>query len=453
MQSCFFSAKNNNSTPLYLYSVDKFSGWLNEQSLFVQNWLKHQHTTAKSGSYFLIPDEEGNIVSVAVFFGHEQPMIERLAQLPLQLPAGDYHLIAKNSDPLLWLGWGMGAYHFTLFKNKTDKLVRLAYSLPSKEVINTLDAIYLVRDLINLPPDHMGPVQLASVAKKIAQQFSAVYSEVVGKDLLKQNFPAIYTVGRASAQSPRFIHFHWGKKSHPKIALIGKGVCFDTGGLDIKPSGGMRLMKKDMGGAAHVLALAQLIMAQKLPLQLDVCIPAVENSVSGDAMHPRDVITMRNGKTVEVDNTDAEGRLILADAITFALEQKPDLIIDFATLTGAARVAVGTEISAYFCNEVNVAKQLQKIGTQVEDPLWELPLYQPYFKDLKSYIADFKNSGGSYGSAITAALFLQQFMTATIPWLHFDIMAWNAGNRPAHPEGGEAMGLRAVYEYLLQGKF
>jgi len=264
-------------------------------------------------------------------------------------------------------------------------------------------------------------------------------------------YPAIFTVGRASYNSPRLIDIQWGDKKAPKLTLVGKGVCFDTGGLNLKPNNGMLLMKKDMGGAAHVLGLAKMIMQANLPVCLRVLIPAVENAISGDSFRPGDIITMRNGKTVEITDTDAEGRLILADALVEACSEKPDLLIDFATLTGAARVAVGTEIAALFTNNDILAKSIASFAQQNNDPIWRMPLYRDYLRLLDSQVADMTNCANtSYGGAITAAVFLQEFLDAEIPWMHFDIMAWNVLPRPGHPVGGEAMGLRAVFEYLRQ---
>ena len=271
----------------------------------------------------------------------------------------------------------------------------------------------------------------------------------MGDDLLKANFPAIHMVGRAAENSPRLLSLSWGDANHPRVTLIGKGVCFDSGGLDIKPSAGMRLMKKDMGGAAHVLGLAMWIMANQLPIRLEVLIPAVENSIGPNAFKPGDILTMRNGLTVEIDNTDAEGRLILADVLVKAEEARPELIIDFATLTGAARVAVGTEMAAMFTNDEGLALSLTEASREVADPLWRLPLFAPYETMLDSNVADLANaSASSYAGAITAALFLQRFISPATSWVHFDIMAWNVSSKPGKPEGGEAMGIRAIAHYL-----
>ena len=318
------------------------------------------------------------------------------------------------------------------------------------KVVNQADAVFLVRDLINFPPNVLNPEGLGAVATELAETYHAQCQILVGEELLTHNYPAIHAVGRAAASAPRLIHLAWGDASHPHVTLVGKGVCFDSGGLDLKNSPSMRLMKKDMGGAAQVLGLAKWLMSEKLPIYLQVFIPAVENAVSEQSYRPGDVLVMRNGMTVEIDNTDAEGRLVLADALVKACEQPPEILIDFATLTGAARVAVGTEISAMFSNNDALAAEVQSYGVQCSDPIWQLPLFQNYQLLFESKIADIMNSSPSaYAGAIVAALFLQYFVKPEINWLHFDIMAWNIGNQPGKPEGGEAMGVLAVGQYLM----
>jgi leucyl aminopeptidase len=314
-----------------------------------------------------------------------------------------------------------------------------------------VQAITLVRDLINTPAEDMMPEHLAQAMITLAQAFNAHVEQVVGDSLLDQNFPTIHAVGRASTHPPRLLELRWGKESAPKLTLVGKGVCFDSGGLDLKAANNMRLMKKDMGGAAHVMGLAHRVMSTGLPVRLRVLVPTVENAVAGNAFRPGDVIRSRKGLTIEIDNTDAEGRLILCDALATGAADNPDLMIDFATLTGAARVALGTEIPVFFCNTDEVAAGLMATAETEHDPIWRLPLHAPYRELLDSKIADIANSAGApYGGAITAALFLQEFVPAGIPWVHFDIMAWNTKSRPGRPEGGEAMGLRAVFRYLCQ---
>jgi len=307
-----------------------------------------------------------------------------------------------------------------------------------------------VRDLINTPANDMLPSHLASAAEDVAREFGARATTTVGDDLAK-GFPMIHAVGRASTDAPRLIDLVWGDPAHPKVTLVGKGVCFDSGGLDLKPANGMRLMKKDMGGAAHALGLARLVMANALPVRLRVLIPAVENAVAGNAFRPGDVIRARSGTTVEIDNTDAEGRLVLCDALSLACEEKPAALIDYSTLTGAARTALGTELPALFANDDALAVGIESAGRACADLVWRLPLHAPYKKMLDSKIADFANGSSSpYAGAIVAALFLETFVAAGVPWAHFDIMAWNTASQPGRPEGGEAMGLRAVYAMLAE---
>jgi leucyl aminopeptidase len=316
-------------------------------------------------------------------------------------------------------------------------------------VKRTADATALVRDLINIPPEDMGPPELASAARKLAKKHNARINVVTGNALLKQNYPTIHAVGRAASKAPRLIDMTWGRKDAPKVTLVGKGVCFDTGGLDLKSAAGMLRMKKDMGGSANVLGLAHMIMDAKLDVRLRVLIGAVENSVAGNAYRPSDVIRTRKGITVEVGNTDAEGRLVMCDALAEADRENPALIADFATLTGAARVAVGTQIAAMFCNDDSLADDLYKAGEEGGDPNWRLPLFSAYRRLLKSDVADINNvSEGGFAGAITAALFLKEFVSKKTPWVHFDIMAWNAVARPGRPVGGEAMGMRALYDVI-----
>ena len=316
------------------------------------------------------------------------------------------------------------------------------------EVRKLCTAQCLVRDLVNTPTEHMGPQELADEVERIADAFDAEFSSINGADLLTRNFPAVHVVGRASHRDPRLLQLEWGHDG-PLLVLVGKGVCFDTGGLDLKPAAGMALMKKDMGGAAHALALASLVMANNLPVRLMLLIPAVENAVAGNSYRPGDVISTRKGLSVEIGNTDAEGRVILSDALTFATEHDPDLVIDFATLTGAARVALGPELPPLFSNREEISAGILDAGLAVEDPLWSMPLHQPYNKLFESPIADLNNAGNTpFAGCITAALFLEHFVTPETPWVHIDTFAWNPASKPGRPKGGEAQGLRAVFAYL-----
>ncbi|MFC1673805.1 M17 family metallopeptidase [Pseudomonadota bacterium] len=310
-----------------------------------------------------------------------------------------------------------------------------------------------MRDLINTPASDLGPAELAKAARDLAEASGASYNEVVGVDLIRENFPAVYAVGRGAEESraPRLIDITWGREDAPKVTLVGKGVCFDSGGLDIKPAGAMKLMKKDMGGAAQVLGIASMVMAAGLDVRLRVIVAAVENSVSSKAMRPLDVVATRKGLSIEIGHTDAEGRVILSDALTLASEDNPDLVIDFATLTGAARVALGTELPALFSNDDDLARGILDAGKAQADPMWQLPLWQPYKKQTKGKLADLSNSTeGPYAGAITAALFLEDFVAKDVAWAHIDVMAFNTASRPGHPEGGEAMGVRAVFAMLRE---
>ena len=336
--------------------------------------------------------------------------------------------------PYLGLGWGLAQYQFNRYKPTDTSLRYLLCQDP--EVIMQWQAICLVRDLINTPAEHMNPQSLADVAQQVADRYAARHRIVEGEALLRENFPLTHAVGRAGSVAPRLIEINWGDKSHPKLVLVGKGVCFDSGGLDLKTSSGMLLMKKDMGGAARVLGLAALIMQTKLPVQLQVLIPAVENNVAANSFRPGGVFKTRQGLYVEIGNTDAEGRLVLSDALTYASEDKPDLIIDFANLTGAARVALGAELPALFSNDLSMGQHCANLSVTHYDPLWLMPLHQPYKRQLKSEMADLNNApGGGYGGAITAGLFLEHFVNE-IPWMHIDLMAYNITAQPGRPKGG-----------------
>jgi len=418
-----------------------------------KRWLEECAFAATPGSHALLADAGGKLVRVLVGVDPADPLAA-LAGLPTTLPLGSYHLaeegVALDARQAA-LGWALGAYQFTRYRKARRAPATLAVPADDLKALEPLvDATALVRDLVNTPTEDMGPEQLGDAVRKLGKAHKAKVRDWVGDELLKHNFPTIHAVGRASHRAPRLIELSWGKSSHPKLAIVGKGVCFDTGGLDLKPSDGMRWMKKDMGGAAHAIALASLVMQAKLPVQLTLLVPAVENSVSGNAMRPGEVITTRAGITVEVDNTDAEGRLVLCDALAYASEQKPDLIVDFATLTGAARVALGPDLPALFANRDELAQAVLATGQRTADPLWQLPLWRPYRKMLDSYLADMANAGASrHAGAITAALYLERFVPESTPWMHLDTYAWNDGDRPGRPRGGEAMGLRAFFDFLV----
>lgn len=418
-------------------------------SAFERNSLAGQQFTGCLGDIAMISDSEGVTRHVYVGGGDNSSDALAIATVATSLPLGSY--VAKQ--PLTQsaqVAWSLAQYQFDRYKAREfPPRVLVVEEQALFAVLAESNAVYLVRDLINTPTNDLGPEALAEVVAKLANQQGAEFRQWVGDELLCDNFPAIHAVGRAAADAPRLLSLSWGQEHHPRVTLVGKGVCFDSGGLDIKPSSGMRFMKKDMGGAAHVLGLAQWLMTHQVPIRLQVLIPAVENAIDAKAYRPGDVLTMRNGLKVEVHNTDAEGRLVLADALVLACEEKPELIIDFATLTGAARVAVGTEIAAMFVNNDQLAHALAESSREVNDPIWRMPLFDGYADLFRSTIADFSNASDSpYAGAITAALFLQRFITTNIPWVHFDVMAWNVGGKPGKPEGGEAMGIRAVGHYL-----
>ncbi|MGA0588008.1 leucyl aminopeptidase family protein [Dyella sp. KRB-257] len=417
-----------------------------------RRWLDECAFTAAPGTHALLADEKGKLVRVLASVDGGDAL-GALAGLPGTLPVGSYHLadegVALDAQHAA-LGWALGAYQFTRYRKPRRAPATLAVPAADLKVLAPLvDATALVRDLVNTPTEDMGPEQLGDAIAKLGKTHKAKVRDWVGDELLKHNFPTIHAVGRASHRAPRLIELSWGRSDDPKLVIVGKGVCFDTGGLDLKPSDGMRWMKKDMGGAAHAIALASLVMQARLPVRLTLLVPAVENAVSGNAMRPGEVITTRAGLTVEVDNTDAEGRLILCDALAYASEGKPDLIVDFATLTGAARVALGPDLPALFSNREELADAVLAAGKRTADPLWQLPLWRPYRKMLDSYLADMANAGASrHAGAITAALYLERFVPESQAWMHLDTYAWNDTNRPGHPRGGEAMGLRAFFAFL-----
>jgi leucyl aminopeptidase len=433
---------------------EKLDPWLKGQSAPTQAWVAANGFTAAPGRHLLIPDAAGNIGAVLLGVAEERD-IWSYGGLPMSLPDAVYRLpdeLDGAAATAAALGWALGGYGFERYKKRERRPARLAMPKTADKaaVRREAEAIFLVRDLINTPAEDLGPAELAEAARAVAIAGGAKFSVIVGDALLKRNYPCIHAVGRASTRAPRLIDFRWGRRG-PKVTLVGKGVCFDTGGLDLKGAGNMLLMKKDKGGAAHVLGLAQMIMAARLPVRLRVLIPAVENSVSGNAYRPLDIIRSRKGSTVEIGNTDAEGRVILCDALAEADSEKPDLLIDMATLTGAARVALGPELPALFCNDDTVAEAVVRHGRSVDDPLWRLPLHKPYRRMIDSRIADINNSGDSpFAGAITAALFLADFVAESTQWLHLDIMAWNNRARPGRPEGGEAMTIRALYALIAE---
>jgi len=412
-------------------------------------WLDAQHFTAAPASLALLPAEDGLAGAVLGVGDLLDPY--SYAHAPLGLPEADWALaspLEPEAQRALQLGWGLGAYRYTRYRDAIRAPARLSLGEGDAETLDLLRACVRVRDLVNTPTEHMGPDELEAISRAIANSHGARLEVIAGDELLAQNFPAIHAVGRASHRAPRLIRLTWGDASLPHVALVGKGVCFDTGGLDIKPADGMRNMKKDMGGAAHALALAELVMARKLPLRLTLLIPAVENAIGPNAFRPGEVIATRQGLSVEIDNTDAEGRLVLCDALTYAGEQSPEIILDFATLTGAARIALGPDLPALFANDDALAHDWIAAGERSRDPLWRMPLWRPYLRYLNSGIADLCNSGSRMAGAVTAALYLERFVPAQQKWAHLDVYAWNDNDRPGRPAGGEALALRAAFEML-----
>jgi len=439
--------------PITPLTKDQLALWLPTQPAAIEGWVVSTAFTAEPGQLSPIAGADGRLsrVLVGVPVG-DDPWA--YAGLPTALPPGSYRLdadLGPQGASRAALGWALGCYEFSRYR-KTDRTLPVLVWPKGADragVERAAGATFFVRDLINTPAADMGPAELAEAARALAEEFEGRLRVVIGAELLAQSFPAIHAVGRASPREPRLLDLTWGRRSDPKVTVVGKGVCFDSGGLDLKPSAGMLLMKKDMGGAAHALWLARMVMMAGLPIRLRVLIPAVDNAVSGDALRPLDVLATRKGLTVEVGNTDAEGRLVLADALTEADRDKPDLLIDFATLTGATRVALGAEIPALFCNNETLAADLLAAADAAADPLWRLPLWQPYRKGLESKVADLINvAGHSDAGAIIGALFLESFVGRETAWAHLDIMAWNPTGRPGRPEGGEAMGLRAAYAVI-----
>ncbi len=410
---------------------------------------------AKPGACLTLPAADGKIAHV--LFGLEDESSKyrdlfRPGQLPGLLPPGVYRFAnAPHDMRLATLAFALGSYRFSRYRKTDAPDVRLVppNGVDAAAIARMADAAALARDLINTPSNDMGPEELALAAQYVAERFGASFNCIVGEELTRRNFPLIHAVGMASLRAPRLIDLSWGDPDHPKVTLVGKGVCFDTGGLDLKPSAGMLMMKKDMGGAANVLALAQMVMDAKLKVRLRVLIPAVENAVAGNAFRPLDIFPARNGLTVEIGNTDAEGRLVLADALALACEEKPDLLVDLGTLTGAARVALGPDLPPFYTNDETLAPDVARCASEENDPLWRMPLWQPYDSWLDSKVANINNApGGTFAGSITCALFLQRFVEGAKSWLHVDIYGWTPSAKPGRPEGGECQAARAIFKLL-----
>jgi leucyl aminopeptidase len=444
--------------PLTLIAKSDLPRWLKAAPATLRRWVSASGFTAKPGEICLLPSRDGSTARVLTGIAGTSEDMWHVAGLPLRLPEGSYRLDPEPEAAQATrfaTGWALGAYGFARYRKAPRAPAELVWprAADRKRVERLARGADLARDLINTPAEDMGPGDLADAAKALADEFDLEIDIIKGDALLKKNFPLIHAVGRASTRAPRLIDLRWGDRRHPLVTIIGKGVCFDTGGLDLKPEAGMKLMKKDMGGAAHALALGRMIAEAKLPVRLRVLVPAVDNAVAGNAMRPLDVIRSRKGITVEIGNTDAEGRLILADALALASEEKPALILDFATLTGAARVALGPQLPALFCNDDALADELRRHAEAEADPMWRLPLWKPYCERLDSKVADINNiSDGPFAGAITAALFMQEFVGPGIAWAHFDIFAWNPWSRPGRPEGGDMQVLRAI-SALLEARY
>ncbi len=441
--------------PIIPIAKDDLEAWKTKQPARIAAWLTSTNFKGESGEFNLIPDENGDVDFVALGLGAaDDPWV--MGGLAHALPDKNFRLAGDVDTPFdfpTWaaLAWVLGAYRFTRYKSESNNnLAKLAWPERCDRVYveNAASGIVLTRDLVNTPAADMLPDALESAARHLAAKHDARIDVIIGEDLITKNFPMIHAVGRASAVPPRLIDITWGDSSAPKVTLVGKGVCFDTGGLDLKPSNYMSLMKKDMGGAATVLGLAHMLMAAQMPICLRVLVPAVENAVSGNAFRPGDVLKTRKGLSVEIGNTDAEGRLVLGDALTEAASENPTLLIDCATLTGSARAALGPDVPAMFTNDEELATDMLSASGQAFDPVWRLPLWQPYRKMMDSKVADINNAGNSpYAGAITAALFLKEFV-GDASWVHFDLFAWNQTDRPGRPAGGEAMAIRALYALI-----
>jgi leucyl aminopeptidase len=453
-----FSKTRKSAIPLHVIDQSLFDGWLKEQTGQVTAWVRANGFKGARREVLVVPDESGQPAMALVGYGTASQRARRrfhLAGAAEKLPQGVYEIVSGIDGehlPTECFGWLMSSYRFDRYRRKStpDTLLVAPKGVDAARLEIIAAAEGMIRDLINTPASDMGPSELETAAREVATGHGARISVIDGDELLKQNFPMIHTVGRAADQAtraPRLIDMRWGK-SGPTLTLVGKGVCFDTGGLNLKPGASMGLMKKDMGGAANVLGLARMVMALKIPVQLRVLIPAVENAVSGNAFRPGDVLTSRKGLTVEINNTDAEGRLVLADALALADEDNPDLVISMATLTGAARVAVGPDIAPFFTDDNATARALADAAERVQDPVWRMPFHDPYELKIEPAIADLDNApSGGFAGAITAALFLRRFVQQS-RYVHFDIYGWQPASAPARPKGGVGQGARAILDAL-----
>jgi leucyl aminopeptidase len=442
------------AVPIHALRTSEWENWSTGRPDSLRRLAQVHDFRAQHGRILVVPATDGEIERVLFGVGDKGTAMT-FGLLAQQLPSGDYTIAwaPRDLDPtLIATAWALGAYAFDRYKPRKRVAPRLVASdgMDASDARHIAEAVHLARDLVNTPANDMGPEALHAAAQRVAEECNAKFEAIVGDELLARNFPMIHAVGRAAKEAPRILRLTWGDENTPRVTLVGKGVTFDSGGLDIKPDSGMRLMKKDMGGAAVALSLGRLIMRAKFPVRLEVILPVVENAISGDAFRPGDVVPTRKGLTVEVDNTDAEGRLILSDALTLACEGSPDILLDFATLTGAARVALGPDITPFFTDDETLAVDLAAASKAAADPIWRLPLWDAYDPDMDSPIADLKNTGdaGMAGS-IYGGLFLRKFVTVK-SWAHFDIYAWTPRERPARPQGGDAHALRACFAMLRE---
>lgn len=451
MSNFAISARKSGGIPIWVIKPTQVRSLAKLISGEAANWAKAIGFQGNKGQLCLVPDKSGNIQAVLYGSGNSTAPMDT-ARLARILPKGDYHFAHGIVDQeLATLGWCLGSYQFDRYKTTTRRVANLVASkdIDLSSVLSAADATFLTRDLINTPANDLGPQEIEEATRKLAKSHKARVKIIKGDALLKQNFPMIHAVGRASIDAPRLIDLRWGSTRNKRVTLVGKGVSFDTGGLNIKPGSSMSLMKKDMGGAANVLGLAQMIMDAKLPVQLRVLIPAVENSISGNAFRPGDVLDSRKGISVEIGNTDAEGRLILADALYYADEERPDLLIDMATLTGAARVALGPDLPPFYTRDDKLADLLSKASHDKFDPLWRMPLWAPYNSMMASKIADINHiTKGGFAGSVTAALFLARFVERTKSWVHLDVFGWAPAEKPWVQIGGEAQGIRALFSVI-----
>lgn len=455
LPGCYLkSAPRGKSLPLWLITEDNPEAVLKALPNVQRNWLEAQGWKAGEGSVVVLPGEDGSLSGAALGLGGEEDRARAsmlTGALAKALPKGDYHFESAPQDPeLAALAWAMGGYSFDRYKAKAARAPRrlvLPRGVDAARLAAIAGAVTLGRDLINIPANELGPGELAGAARKLARAHGAKFSVITGEALLKRNFPLIHAVGRASDRAPRLIDFSWGPARAPKLTLVGKGITYDTGGLSLKPTSSMALMKKDMGGAASVLALASMIMAAGLKLRLRVLIPAADNNVSANSYRPGDVLASRNGMSVEIGNTDAEGRLVLADALALADEEKPDYLLTMATLTGAARVALGPDLPPFYSTDEAFAEAVLANGARLDDPLWRMPFWQPYDKLLSAKTGEVNHiSDGPFAGSITAAMFLKRFVTRAACYAHIDMYGWVPREKPGRPYGGEPQGARALFD-------